>query len=452
MNKKIKKPFDYKRKTDWVRFDKFCNYSSNEKGTLWAEDCLNCDCKGGVLRAGIGLEEFYFDDMELPTNIFSANRSAEYFPWYRMLSNDSDETTIGVLLSGSMLYYFDSCLEEWVIDSYLNGSGSVGAWVSEDFTKSLILMGRKGIYYDSINGRIEAGISGIDCACVCGDRVFAVMSEYTLAYSKPRTPTDFSEEIDDGGKIYLSQKYGQIVTMKECGGRVYIFYDTGIMMLQPSGAAREFVLKELAYNGGRIYGSWMGRFDNRLVFLAENGVHILDGETIRRAYKNLNLGINLLSKISYGAILNDKCIFQYQDESANMVSVVLDSDEKSFYRCSFFPCLGNYNKDTLCVLNSKVWKVTEDGAMRNAESRKFITKPINFGYHGRKMLKRLRFWGEGTLLVWVMYEDKSKSSFVSLKNGTATVDIYAASEEYTLKISLAEGACVRGMEAEIEHW
>lgn len=137
--------------------------------------------------------------------------------------------------------------------------------------------------------------------CLHYERLFAVLEgeRNRLAFSANLDPTNWNQELDDGGFIEMQDERGKLNKVVSFNDYIYVFRDFGIARLSAYGDQTQFSVSQLFVSGALIYGNSVCVCGQKIILLTRDGLHSFDGYTMTK----LQLGIDKLFK----NVKNDNC-------------------------------------------------------------------------------------------------------------------------------------------------
>ncbi|MBQ5926573.1 MAG: hypothetical protein IIX01_01460, partial [Clostridia bacterium] len=283
-----------KRKFKRVKYREF--YEGHGKNGLFGKG-MNCDLvSGGIYPA-----------METELFVLNGKTSAVYgatdgiMKIARAERNGFIEKNFAYLTGGGYLHSFN------FVEDGFNGVGHRFVKTPEIFNvfekdgdEIVVFASRDGVVlYDFIGG-VETVLWTASSAAFCfHDRIFAGYQS-DLYFSAHQDYRNFTESTDEGGKISLPSEKGYIVGGCVVGENCYLIFQRGIMKLTATGAARDFVIEEVPYDGAEIVPASAKPVGQYLFFLTREGPVRFDGkrsEKICEEMANENIEMrNLNSK------------------------------------------------------------------------------------------------------------------------------------------------------------
>ena len=416
-------------------------------GTLEGYDSLNCSCKGGVLRGGVGVKQYV--DMEgnnLPVLVTSSNAAV-----FLTTAVKGTTTTKQVyLLDKNGNFYLRNPSTTRAEKKMFLGAGVDHCSVhTEDKKIHNLFAGTADVVStmdgSSFSSKLWDGVRG---SCILGKRYVVVRYNGEIRYSAVFSPFEKSGSNPDGsGVVYLPTGYGEVVGMKEYGGEGYIFCERGIFRFAVAADASQFMLKNIPYSGGTICLRSMALSEKGVVFLASEGAYCVSGNEVKRICEHLEIGPcdpYQLCKTGYG---NGFFMIDYtRNVASGSVGkrVVIDADCQDAFFTDKYGELGG-NEYTLVM--GQVGVFTKDTtAIKRGETPYFTSVPIDFGTRKNKRIKALRVQGSGEITVRVRCGETERSYPLTFVNGQAQTRLMEAGKSLTLTFELKPWARVEGVE------
>ena len=429
-------------------FSKFCCVETGQKDVLESAKSENCNCERGVLATGIGLKLYENEEgnaYPLPAD-FSDMQKVAYF-W-------KDGALYGekaVFLQGNNDFYiYDTATNS--AEKVLNFTSEMQAidFVGVDFQVKKILYGAGGVWtYDSVNGAVKILDEQACNACVCKDRLFLLMNSQQIVYSAPGNATDFSESTSDSGRFLWLPKRGKAVGMAVLEDSVYIFAESGVMCLHVTGSAKEFTFEEVSYTGGDILKGSVAVSDGKLCFLATDGVYLLDGKSVKKAYEDLAVTPRENSACRC-VPFESGFILQYTDTLGVSRTAVLNKDGKSGYFIFNAVGLNGFEGKAFCENDGYIQTFSADGSLPANENYYFLSRHLDFGDVKAKTLRSLTIDGFGSLTLKVIGERTRETFLVDLSSGRSSLPVMMNGGRFQLEFFLNQGAVVKKVIADVE--
>ena len=433
------------RKT--IAFDSF---GIGQKGTraLKAYNSLNCTCRDGRIRGGIGTRPLTDDFGNKIQVIITSSNSAVYMT----------TTNTGAVAGGIQIYLLDTSGHLYLRNASTNRAEKkifLGPGVDYCAFK-----GENGDIYNLFSGTADVIMTtdgssftsklwdGMRGACVLGKRYVVVKYNGEIRYSAVLDPfAKSSSDADGSGTIYLPMGYGNVVGMKEYGGEGYIFCEKGIFRLSVAADASEFVLKNIPYKGGDICLRAMAISQKGVVFLASEGAYCVKGDLVRRICEHLPIGLCDTEELCATGYGDGFFMFDYMQKTATGTAkrrLVVDSDCEDGFFTDLYGALGE-NEYTLVVGQVNVF--TKDQVnIRRGKLPYFTTEPLDFGTKKSKRLKTLRVRGAGNVNVIVQCDGSTHSYSLDLSGGEMQTRLMGKGKAITITFELQACAVVEGVE------
>ncbi|MBQ8296094.1 MAG: PQQ-like beta-propeller repeat protein [Clostridia bacterium] len=461
-------------KRSWIEYNGFCAQekvsgkataaSAGKSGVLVAERCFGCDSFGGELKRGIGVKAWALEDGNAV--VWDAvNDPPKQFFLLRQVVN-GDEVCVPAYLSKQGVCFIYSEQEE-AFAAYMScGERGVAAAVlvrdGEEAREKTVLFASEKLYVLEGNMISFVETEKMECGEVLRGRVFAYVAPRTLLYSAPNEPLSLGirSDVDGSGRLFLPTDRGQAVALQAFENKLYIFFERGISRLTVGGSAKEFVIENVEYGGGKIVGSTVGAFGKQVVFMAEDGLYFFDGAKAERKFLSLNIqpsGAETYSK----AVADGKFLLGFVDgEGAK--TAVLYPDGENGYVTSEIVGLSSWENVTFCYANGRICEVCsgdEATALDDTDGvYAFISREVFFARGKRTLLRGLELEGDGACDVTVWrdggFEEnsavKKRKIFVTFTNGKACARVMMRGEKFRFLIEPKTGGVLRRMRVETE--
>lgn len=450
-----KSAFQAQEKRKEVEYTKFAverRGVAREKGVLTASASKNCAIVDGALTAGEGVKAYRPDGVALSMASKLGTIASFYIQPYKPADGEL-YMALGCISTAGVAYMFNKAAGLWaqfnnfrtrtVTVPYIGENGVYFvAYISE--TGMLACDGSHTIISDTFGGSRSM-------ACAFKDRIFCVEDEYTVAYSAPLATADFTESIDDGGKIAVPSDGWEIVALTTFCDSVYIFYEYGVLKLEVAGKARDMKIERLGYNGGRILRDTAAVCSvggEKLFFLAEDGLYLFDGKRAKRICEELAIRPYRGTQTCACAAAEGKYTVQYVDETGETRRIVVDAASETGYDSFAVEALSAADGKIFCKYEGEPHTLT-DADLPTGEASTFTAVGVTFGVEGVKRLQTLRLEGEGRITVAVSSEKRKKTRTVDFVNGRASVRLWQRGRAFSIEATLSKGAVLRKLTAEI---
>ncbi len=426
-----------------------------ESGALWGESGVNCDCRGGRFRMGIGIGEY----RQPNGKILFVSANGEIMGGYVLSVNDGEggEDTVGYYYldeNGVLFQVFpqentqvSTGVERIEVGStYLtvsqarDATGKTYSFFAGD-DRIVVLHGEEAsVFY-------EGEIRG---SCAVGNRFFFVTAGNKLLYTAPGDLLQTEGLSDDGGGLYLPEEGGLVRGMKTDGEFVYIFMERDIYRLTVSARASQFRVEKLPYFGDRICLRSQVRVGTRIFFLALDGAYFVDGERVERACPHLKIRPSNEALPCRVADATNLALIEY--ESWEGVGVRKTRRLAMYYdgKDGYFPeAHGDFSGGNICCLGGLFFRFEqEDDASKQVKKASFTSKPLRLGRNGQKTLKGVRLYGGGSGKLLVQGDGKAHSYVYSTVDGRAEISLLEMGRTFVLNFTLDKGSWLDGVELE----
>ncbi len=415
-------------------------------GVLEAYDSLNCSCRDGKLRGGVGVKPY----VDIYGNKISVIVTTSNAAVYMATSNaGTGSTQVFLLDKNGYLYLRNPATTKAEKKIFLGPSVDYCALKTEQGAINNLFTGTADVVLtmdgSSFNSKLWSGMRG---GCILGNRYVVARYNGEIRYSAVFAPfAQNTSDPDGSGKIYLPAGYGEVVGIKEYGGAAYIFCERGIFRLTVSAKASDFTLKNVPYKGGNICLRSMAVSEKGVVFLASEGAYCVNGNYVKRICRHLPIGpcdTYELCATGYG---NGFFMIDYAQKTENggvSKRIVIDADCEDGFFTDAYGALGE-NEYTLVVGQVSVF-TKDETSIRRGKTPYYTSVSLDFGTRKNKRLKTLRLRGSGMLTVTVRCGKTERSYTLTFENGEAQARLIGKGKEVTLSFQLEPWAVVEGVE------
>lgn len=425
------------------------SFSLQEKGKhlLFAKESVNCDCRFGRLRSGMGAAPLLKSDGSTHTcpqgNII-----------HIVIRRDLNGTTktyterVGALTDAGEFY-----MQRAVDGTFFRVATNIYAsdivqFAGDDSRYKLALIGESMCGYikqdDSLEFVMMDGMSGI--GCFFAHRMFLGVKPSTLVCSTPENETNFTQSIHDGGLIRFPNAGGALVAMKVYEEALYLFFEYGILRVDAKGAVKNFTTERLPYAGGKIYGKTVCVGQRGIYFLASDGAYYFDGKWTKRVLSDFVLCPKEETFSESGAAFAGRVFLRYLTETGYQTLVFYEDEESGYY----MDTLPIFNRDEggRCLFTTedcKIYQFAEQGE-KGADGT-FSSEKTDLGTGKRKTLTDLYFTGHGEFTLTVKTGGRKLTRKMTFQNGKAEVRLSESGERFSFDFALPYGSEIRSMSA-----
>lgn len=427
--------------------------ASKKEGTLYGVG-ENCAVEKGALCVGVGVTPLESDGNRV-LFIDGSSPAKQFFPVWDKDGDGKVVKSLGVLTENGNFYARNDEGGFW---QEIRGFGSkmhAFTAVDEDGELTTALVGYAGVYfYDKRKGLRNSGVQrGAPVGCYFLGRVFCAEQPFTLAFSAPFAPLDFTDGIDGGGRIKLPSDRGELVDITPFKNKIFLFFERGISVLTPTGAVRDFQIKDTVYRGGKILQGSVGVVNSRsgeAFFLAEDGAYRFDGERCLRVCENLKILPKRAGQVCNHAVFENTYYAVYESENGEKRGLVIDGQTAEGYFAFAVEGLSEYCGGAVGLVGNCVQSVHKDGELPSGAERVFRTGGLAFGEAGLKCLQRLIVYGEGEAELLVGNGKKTKRFALDLREGEACAKVFLRGRKFSVALRLKEDARVTGIWVSVE--
>lgn len=433
-----------------VFFDGFAVGEGAKKDELVACSSKNCVIVDGKLMRGVGVAQYVQNGAAplLPTDML-----VKMFLAWDMDAQGKRRERIGYITASNKAYVYLSETGAFSNIGTLSGGGAVVSALEKNGVYRTIFVCGTGIY--RLEEKKLVSCSSIPCqavACFGWGRVFTVSNDFYLVYSAPFAPTDYTENIDDSGKIALRHDCGKIVGLSMLRNRLCVLYEYGVSMLEIGGSARSFIRKDIEYSGGKIFGDTLcvanvqGEY---AYFLAEDGIYRFDGIKMEKICKNLAIRAKENQPFG-GAVFEGKYYVTFTNDEGAWKTVCVELESEWGYETFVMHGLTALSGKAICRYGTSILVLKNTGYIPSGEEIAFSVSKNNFSATGSKTLTALRFLGKGSFQLQVSAGKKTKQQTVAIQDGCARVPLNMRGISFSLRITPMIRTEIYNMTAEMQ--
>lgn len=316
--------------------------------------------------------------------------------------------------------------------------------------KKVVLCTEGQLLFINPDGSQEVIISEgvLPAGAIFKHRLFAAMKGATLKYSEAESFGDF-DETKGAHEIRFPNMGGDIVALKVYDDALYVFFENGLMRLEVRGDVSDFYAEKLDYAGGTIYPTTVCVGEDGLYFLSSSGIQRLKGKRVER----LDLTIDTPSAPSGKescSVYNGQPIFQYSKENGMNVVILVNRDRKSVTPLREIMIVSPGPDGSVLLMDKYrgIWKWVDDGNF--FVEGNFTAYETDFGFTGRKTVRKLRFEGKGELKVVVQSGKRRWARLLTFVNGFAEAELSERGESFVFIFNLKRKSKLFKMHVEFE--
>ncbi len=450
-----KKKLVYKGKSVFKRVD-FDGFSLTEKnGALVAKSAVNCDCKEGVLRSGIGVERMTRSD-----GAEFRIRESKVEGAYRCALADTKDS---VGLGEEKPYYYVAREDGELYELYESGLGVRVATVGRKvYHRSLpnelgyayeLFCGDSALIEMHFKAGYGTGKKGdIRGFTLCGGRIFFAFQDRYLYYGKPHTYYQYYHTTDSSGKLYLAPDFGALIGVASDGEYVYAFMQRGIYQIKPSGEMCDFRMENVPYGGGEILKGSFVETGGGVIFLSTKGAHRLIRGVVKSICEELKLSPSVAFECRV-ATCEDLVMIDFgekdllQNEVRKRVAIYRDGSYG--YLTSRTGVLSG--SEYTCAEGYLAKFVANTPSARYSEACGFESQETDFGDKKRKWLDKIVLRGEGKTQVVLRCGDRQMSFEAEFENGVWACKLREKGERFSFRFLPVGGAKVYGVSVEYHY-
>lgn len=432
-----------------VFYGSFAIGVSDKKDAFVAQSARNCDCGDGTLARNFGMYPYTLNNINYKV---SAGLVGNIFVTWDSDSAGNKRERIGYVTYQNAAFIFSQETATFSNIGVLAGGGSLTSAIDKDGKYQTIFVSSTGVYRLDERRLIQCAPTVCNSvACFCNGRVFTA-DDCRLVYSAPFAPTDYTENVDDSGAIFMRHDCGKIVGLATLKNRLCILYEYGVSMMEIGGSARSFVRKDVAYNGAKIFGETLCVANvggEKAYFLAEDGIYRFDGANVEKVCKNIP--IRAETKYPFGrAVVENKYLVTFMANTKTWRTICVDLESGLGSETFLMSCLPAYGEKAVFRNGSGLFVPVKNGALPTGEKASFFVPKTDFSMPCSKTLTGLRFTGEGNFEITVSNGEISHTQNCYFEGGVAKITLALRSKEFSVTIRPAAATVIRTMTAELQ--
>ena len=409
--------------------------------TLVGTNVENCRCRGGTLNRCLGLEYVYNPDEQPLTCTLPAKK-------VKLFYEDDDEGNRyyrGVVATsdGSLQGYELATSDVALMGRRPNRDIMICALPSES--------GERNFYYLSSQmiKRFEDGVEILDpgemrnnrAACVFHDRFFYSIGR-AIVFTDAGNFEDFSVSAYGAGRIEVLEGYGNVLQMLVYQDAILLFKENMMLRFHAAGAADDFRIEPMDYYGGKIMRNSAVRCGKYVLFLTEVGdVYRLYGTRFERLVEGVpkefcfdDVNVTSDGERYFIANKNNVLVIEAEDGSKHLS----------------YPVNGITDNNGMAVgeWNYHVCRIVPSGFLPDGVQPRFVAKGVAVKDRKEKLVKRLIFYGEGTVTVRFGSNGHTVERELTLSEYGAELIAGIKGKAFDFQISFTDSACVRKIDVE----
>ena len=396
-------------------------FSVDELGaekTFCGYDAFNVDCRNGRLTTATGCRlvvDAFNNTITVPEN--SIRRFFQGV--VKTETGDLEKVYFSVWNAGALSMFQSG--KGWIVLGEIAPFDCLSVRVENGEVWNVLLTDL-GVYVVKQFGVLEQKESMACLAgCFLGERMFYGCKNGEIVYSKPSDPTMVMDSIEDGGRLYLPADSGEIVAMKGVGETVYAFCERAVYAVKTQAKANEFVVRRIAYDGGRIVKNGVAVLGDVVLILAEDGAYRMQNDVIKKAFERLHFDrIEVARGCEYGCF-EGKATFSYyvyKRTGYARKSVTLYADGKSGYFTDVYTALSG-GENGAFFLKGNTLSAFGGPYEPFSTAPSFCARQTDLGVFGRKTLKKMRVYGTGEATLVVTCEQGQREYRLQFRKGVA---------------------------------
>ncbi len=409
---------------------------------------VNLDFSGGKMVSGLGVKGFVDCKGQTVVSDFSCESMASLCVYFENGDEQTGANACALLKNGRLLFYSPE-RRVFIQKAYGFSAENILLPVHQKGSPALIAMiGEDGVRVVRSNG--ETTTVYLDPVPCCGaffhGRIFFAEG-FAIRCSAPFDFDGCEESADEACRIELGAEDGEILAIIACGERLFVVRQHAVLEVLASGAARDFVVKKVAYGGGEIQKGGVCAVGESLVFLALDGVYrYLNGNFVRLVSGNLKSLVGDEKIVASAA--GNRYRLGYTNGSGEKTALVVNIEDGNYY-FSFGLSGVQGGGMTVGGRDYAILLATDRGELPAGEECVAYARKVDFGESGEKVVRKLTCYGHGEVEIAVRSSRGEKRASFSLE-GTENVEFALKGREFELEVRLQSGAMIESFEVEYD--
>ena len=419
---------------------------TDEQDVLVSRESFGCDCRGGILKTAPGGARVLGEDGN-PVTMPVGVQLVRLYKVYDSTLKTYRERYCALTESGDF-YAQEESGEFW-----LAGTGYQGAAIerfagANDRYKLAVIGERSCVVYKDDGSFDMAALEGTrKIGCFFNHRLFVGMKPSKIVCSAPEEEVNFTESITDGGMLAFPCVGGQIVAIKGYQGRLYLFFEYGILQLTTAGSVKDFSVKTIEYAGGKIFSKTVCVGARGVYFLASDGAYRFDGDRAERLLAGFVIAPSEETFLEGCGVYGGRVFMRYLTKSGYKTLAFYEDGKDGFYM-EQLPALSG-EEGGRCLFTDEtgaLYGLSQGGSF--GFDGDFLGAETDFGVVGRKTLKKLSFTGKGRFTLTVKTGGRSFEREVVFQDGRAEILLSERGERFAFDFHLNYGTVISNMAAE----
>ena len=398
-----------------------------EKGALVATETTNCHCFNGRIESGVGIE-YILNSQD--STVAIGKTPQKIVPAFYESEGVRYQVAVLVDVDGVVWIYNEKT--DSLLDQGKVAQGKVGICIAptEEGDAGAFIAARNAFWQTGYRSNIVMERLGETngSVCVFKDRVF-YSSGRKIRFSNVGRYTDFADSAYGGGTIEVWEGMGNVLQLLPYGDAILLFKDRAILKLYAAGAADQFRIERLDYNGGRIASYSAAQCGKYVLFTTSKGdVYCLDGSKISK----IATGLPSSFAADDLATASDGENYFRSDSSQTLVMNPKGESYFAFRIEGLTDCDGSATGvywNSLCRYNPL-------GSLPYGQKASFKVQGLKIGNDQEKIVRRITVYGQGSVnLTFAGDRDSKNQIFKATKQGVS-FDLEMRGEVFDLTILL----------------
>ena len=280
--------------------------------------------------------------------------------------------------------------------------------------------------------------------CLFGDRLFYSLGQ-GVHFSDVGNHGDFAESAYGAGWIEFWDCGGKIGQTIPCEEGIVLLKNENVLLLKAKGAADDFTVSEVTYNGGQIVKGSAARCGKYVLFLSTDGVvYRVENGSAKRLVEGVRAEY---CKDGVGAAGNAKNYFLCAEQRL----LVMDAEYGTSYETIALNGFGECDGDVVGSYLGDLCRMTEGQPTAYGVKRTFIVADHYFADEKEKLIRKLIFYGTGTLTVAFGEGKYALSKQIELSQTGVEMEIEQKGTAFSFTFTLAADTVLEKMGVEYSY-
>ncbi len=459
-------------KTAEINFGRFHGIDRRVDGDVGgynkASFSFNFSCKDGTLKNGLGLKSLN------STHFAPVGEIMEKIYFYKRNDYEKgvrDDRIIARSIKGDMFYCSLSGGIFTKIDNLYFDNQPIGICYNYN-GKDVIIFSAEGEgikIYDGERVEIVYDAPPVTSMCIHSERLFITSGgvDGALWFSDDFNPTNWNVSLSEAGFIDMSDDMGDMISVVEFAGSLYVFRSYGISRVTAYSDQTEFSVSNVSVSCGKILKNTIVVCGDYITFFATDGLYKFDGYSVTKISDPWFDLVETPEKLVKGVYFNGDVYYLLQliDDDGESHSAILKigADVNDYYfiviAVTSDVCVvkaeDEYRLLTVDMMNFRLAEIVPDSGWDGSPIKMvWRSKESDFGIKSsQKTLNALSFFTKTDCELAISVDGYQYTYSVTANGKRTTIRPHLKGEKFAFEISL-KGVCaeISGFEMEFLYY